>query len=47
MAQNNHSNKENNRLLDVVKRYLKIEHQEDDIDLLDYLRKGAGLYKGK
>ena len=47
MAQNNHSNKENNRLLDVVKWYLKIEHQEDDIDLLDYLRKRAGLYKGE
>jgi hypothetical protein len=47
MAQNNHSNKENNRLLDVVKRYLRIEHQEDDIDLLDYFRKRAGLYQGK
>jgi hypothetical protein len=48
MAQNNNnSNKENNKLLDVVKQYLRIEHQENDQDLLDYLRKQAGLYQDK
>jgi hypothetical protein len=34
--------KENHKLLDGMKRYLRIEHQEDDKDL-DYLRKQAGL----
>ena len=46
MAQNNDSNKyskENYNLLDGMKRYLRIEHKEDDKDLLDYLRKQAGL----
>jgi hypothetical protein len=50
MTQNNDSNKysnENNNLLDVVKRYLRIEHEEDDKDLLDYLRMQAGLYQNK
>jgi hypothetical protein len=43
---NNNSNKyskENYNLLDGMKRYLRIEHQEDDKDLLDYLKKQAGL----
>ena len=35
--------KENYNLLDGLKRYLRIEHKEDDKDLLDYLRKQAGL----
>jgi hypothetical protein len=26
-----------------MKRYLRIEHKDDDKDLLDYLRKQAGL----
>jgi hypothetical protein len=34
---------ENYNLLDGMKRYLRIEHKEDDKDLLDYLRKQAGL----
>ena len=43
MMQNNDSNKfsnENNKLLDVVKQYLRIEHQDDDKDLLDCIRGG-------
>ena len=50
MMQNNDSNKfsnENNNLLDVVKQYLRIEHQYDDKDLLDYIRGWAGLYQDK
>ena len=46
MAKDNDSNKyskENYNLLDGMKRYLQIEHTEDDKDLLDYLRKQAGL----
>ena len=46
MARDNSSNKyskENYNLLDGMKRYLRIEHTEDDQDLLDYLRKQAGL----
>jgi hypothetical protein len=35
--------KENYNLLDGMKRYLRIEHQDDDKELLDYLRKQAGL----
>jgi hypothetical protein len=42
MVQNSNGS---NELLDVVKQYLRIEHQEDDDDLLDYLRKQAGLDK--
>ena len=48
MAEDNNSNKyskENYNLLDGMKRYLRIEHQEDDKDLLDYLRKQAGLHQ--
>ena len=47
MAQNNDSNKyskENYNLLNGMKRYLRIEHKDDDKDLLDYLRKQAGLH---
>jgi hypothetical protein len=50
MMQNNDSNKfsnENNKLLDVVKQYLRIEHQDDDKDLLDCIRGRAGLYQDK
>ena len=46
MVRDNSSNKyskENFNLLDGMKRYLRIEHREDDKDLLDYLRKQAGL----
>ena len=45
MARDNISNKyskENYNLLDGMKRYLRIEHQDDDRKLLDYLRKQAG-----
>lgn len=42
MAKDEYS-KENYNLLDGLKRYLRIEHKEDDKDLLDYLRKQAGL----
>lgn len=47
MTKDNSSNKyskENYNLLDGVKRYLRIEHQDDDRELLDYLRKQAGLH---
>lgn len=37
--------KENYNLLDGIKRYLRIEHKEDDKDLLNYLRKQAGLHR--
>jgi hypothetical protein len=48
MAQDNDSNKylkENYNLLNGMKRYLRIEHKDDDKDLLDYLRKQSGLYR--
>jgi hypothetical protein len=47
MAKNNGSSKhsnESNDLLNVMKRYLRIEHPEDDTDLLEYLRKQAGMH---
>jgi hypothetical protein len=34
-----------NDLLNGMKRYLKIEHEDDDNELLKYLRKQAGLYQ--
>ena len=46
MIKDNSSNKyskENYNLLHGMKQYLRIEHTEDDKDLLDYLRKQAGL----
>jgi hypothetical protein len=43
MARDKYS-KENHNLLDGMKRYLRIEHQDDDKKLLDYLRKQAGLH---
>jgi hypothetical protein len=49
MMQNNDSNKfsnENNKLLDMVKQYLGIEHQEKEKDL-DYLRKQGGSHPDK
>jgi hypothetical protein len=48
MANDNESNKyskEHFNLLDGIKRYLRIEHKEHDKDLLDYLRKQAGLHR--
>ena len=48
MARDNSSNKyskENYNLLDGMKRYLRIEYQDDDKELLDYLRKQAGLHR--
>jgi hypothetical protein len=48
MAKDKDSNKyskENYYLLDGMKRYLRIEHKDDDKDLLDYLRKRAGLHR--
>ena len=37
--------KRGNDLLDGMKRYLRIEHQDDDKELLEYLRKQAGLHR--
>jgi hypothetical protein len=37
--------KESNILLNGMKRYLKIEHQDNDNELLRYLRKQAGLHQ--
>jgi hypothetical protein len=48
MIKENSSNKyskENYNLLNGMKRYLQIEHQDGDEDLLDYLRKQAGLHR--
>lgn len=48
MVRDNSSNKysrENYNLLDGMKRYLRIGHQEDDKELLDYLRKQSGLHR--
>ena len=47
MAKDNSNkySKENYNLLNGMKRYLRIEHKADDKDLLDYLRKQAGLHR--
>jgi hypothetical protein len=48
MAKDNDSNKyskENINLLNGMKRYLRIEHKDDDKDLLDYLRKQADVHR--
>jgi hypothetical protein len=48
MAIDNSSNKyskENYNSLDRMKRYLRIEHEDDDKKSLDYLRKQAGLHR--
>lgn len=37
--------KKSNDLLSGMKRYLRIEHQDDDKELLEYLRKQAGLHR--
>jgi hypothetical protein len=37
--------KESRDLLNGMKRYLRIEHQDDDKELLEYLRKQAGLHR--
>ena len=44
MAREN-SSKENYKLLDGMKRYLRIEHQDDDKKLLDSVREQAGLHR--
>jgi hypothetical protein len=36
--------KESKDLLDGMKKYLKIQNRDDDNELLDYLRKQAGLH---
>jgi hypothetical protein len=43
-SSNKHS-KEHYELLDGMKRYLRIEHQDDDKKLLDNLRRQAGLHR--
>jgi hypothetical protein len=48
MAKNNGSNKHSKEgidLLNGMKRYLRIEHQDDDIELLEYFRKQAGMHR--
>jgi hypothetical protein len=48
MVEDNHKkkySKENYNLLNGMKRYLRIEHKDDDKELLDYLRKQAGLHR--
>jgi hypothetical protein len=47
MVRNNNSVKysKSNDLLNGMKRYLKIEYQDDDSELLKYLRKQAGLHQ--
>jgi hypothetical protein len=49
MVEDNNSkySKDNFSLLDGIKRYLRIEHEEDAKKLLDYLRKQAGLHHDK
>lgn len=37
--------KKSNDLLNGMKRYLRIEHQNDDKELLEYLRKQSGLHR--
>jgi hypothetical protein len=37
--------KKSNDLLNGMKRYLGIEHQDDDKELLKYLRQQAGLHR--
>ena len=37
--------KKSNDLLNGMKRYLRIEHQDDDKELLEYLRKQSGLQR--
>ena len=33
-----------NDLLNAMKRYLRIEHQDDDTELLEYIRKQTGMH---
>jgi hypothetical protein len=44
MTKETNSNEHSN-LLDGIKRYLRIEHKDHDENLLDYLRKQAGLHR--
>jgi hypothetical protein len=44
MEKNNSSSKSHDLLIG-MKRYLKIEHQDNDNELLRYLRKQAGLHQ--
>jgi len=39
------NSKKSNDLLKGMKRYLRIEHPNDDKELLEYLRKQSGLHK--
>lgn len=45
-SKNNDSvySKKSKDLLSGMKRYLRIEHKDDDKELLEYLRKQAGLH---
>ncbi|HZB73960.1 MAG TPA: hypothetical protein VE378_04375 [Nitrososphaeraceae archaeon] len=40
-----HDSKKSNGLLSGMKRYLRIEHQDDDKELREYLQKQAGLHR--
>ena len=46
-SKNNDSiySKKSNDLLIGMKRYLRIEHQDDDKELVEYLRKQSGLHR--
>ena len=46
-SKNNDSvySKKSNDLLSGMKRYLRIEHKDDDKELMEYLRKQAGLHR--
>ena len=44
MAKDKYS-KENYNLLNGIKRYLRIEHKDNNKDLLDCLRKQSGLHQ--
>ena len=37
--------RKSNDLLSGMKRYLRIEHKDDDKELMEYLRKQAGLHR--
>jgi hypothetical protein len=39
------NSKKSNDLLNGMKRYLRIEHPNDDKELLEYLRKQSGLHR--
>jgi hypothetical protein len=47
VSKNNDSiySKKSNDLLSGMKRYLRIDHRDDDKELLEYLRKQSGLHR--